>query len=56
MISVGFDPVHGAWTFQEERGHEIGRQPAIELSAAALQVLEVTHHRRGFQAAKPTRQ
>jgi hypothetical protein len=52
-IWVGFDPDQGAWTFQDERGYEIRRRDATELSAAAIQALQVTHRRRGIHAAKP---
>jgi hypothetical protein len=52
-IWVGFDPEQGAWTFQDERGYEIRRQDATELSAAAIRALEVTHRRRGIHAAQP---
>jgi hypothetical protein len=52
-VWVGFDPEPGAWTFQDERGHEIRRQVAEELSPARVRALEVTHRRRGVHAAKP---
>lgn len=53
-VWVGFDPVEGAWTFQDERGHEIRRQVARELSRESVCGMEVTHRRKGAQAAKPT--
>jgi hypothetical protein len=52
-IWVGFDPVRGEWTFQDEDGHEIRRQAATELSGERIRALEVTHRRRGCHAAKP---
>src|SRR3954451_18191262 len=52
-IWVGFDPERGEWMFQDERGHEIRRQAAAELSAERIRALEVTHRRRGCHAAKP---
>ncbi len=52
-IWVGFDSEQGAWMFQDERGHEIRRQEATEISAAAIRSLEVTHRRRGIHAARP---
>jgi len=53
-VWVGFDPLEGHWTFQDERGHEIRRQAASELSREAVCAMEVTHRRRGAHAAKPT--
>src|SRR4051812_7511891 len=44
-IWVGFDPLEGMWVFQDQRGHEIRRQAARELSAEAIQKMEVTHRR-----------
>jgi hypothetical protein len=38
--------------FQDEQGHEIRRQGAIELSAARIRALDVTYRRRGCHAAK----
>jgi hypothetical protein len=52
-IWVGFDPEQGEWLFQDEKGHEIGRQSAPELSAEKIVAMEVTHRRRGCHAAKP---
>jgi hypothetical protein len=52
-IWVGFDAEEGAWTFQDEGGHEIRRQVAPELSASCIQMFEVTNRRRGAHAAKP---
>lgn len=52
-VRVGFDAEAGAWTFQDEHGHEIRRQVAPELSAERIQMLEVTNRRRGVHAAKP---
>jgi hypothetical protein len=51
-IWVGFDADQGAWTFQDEQGHEIRRQAAEELSPERVRALEVTHRRRGSHAAK----
>jgi hypothetical protein len=52
-VWVGFDSLTGAWTFQDERGLEIRRQTAEELTAEAVMVMEVTSRRRGAPAAKP---
>ena len=52
-IRVGFDPATGEWVFQDELGHEIRRQVAVELSAKRIRALEVTPRRRGCHAAKP---
>jgi putative transposase len=52
-IWVGFDPLAGAWTFQDKEGHEIRRQIAPELSRDAVIAMEVTSRRRGVHAAKP---
>jgi len=52
-VWVGFDAEAGAWTFQDEHGHEIRRQVAPELSAERIQMLDVTNRRRGAHAAKP---
>jgi hypothetical protein len=52
-IWVGFDPEQGAWTFQDEQGHEIRRQVATELSPDRIQALDVTFRRRGCHAEKP---
>jgi hypothetical protein len=51
-VWVGFDPVEGAWTFQDESGHEIRRQAAKELSRESVCGMEVTHRRRGAHVAK----
>jgi hypothetical protein len=51
---VGFDPVEGAWTFQDQQGHEIRRQVAKELIRESVCAMEVTHRRKGAHAAKPT--
>jgi hypothetical protein len=55
-VWVGFDPLEGQWTFQDEQGHEIRRQAAEELSRESVCGMEVTHRRRGAHAAKPTNQ
>lgn len=55
-VWVGFDPLKGQWTFQDEQGHEIRRQAAEELSRESVCGMEVTHRRRGAHAAKPTNQ
>ena len=52
-VWVGFDPLVGAWTFQDEQGHEIRRQVAAELTREAVLAMEVTYRRRGAHAAKP---
>jgi hypothetical protein len=52
-IWVGFDSERGEWMFQDEKGQEIRRQAASELSAERIVALEVTHRRRGCHAAKP---
>jgi hypothetical protein len=52
-IWVGFDPLAGAWTFQDQQGHEIRRQIALELTREAVIAMEVTCRRRGAHAAKP---
>jgi len=39
--------------FQDEKGYEIRRQAAAELSAERIVALEVTNRRRGIHAAKP---
>jgi hypothetical protein len=51
-VWVGFDPVVGAWTFQDDQGHEIRRQIAGELTGPEVQAMEVTNRRRGAHAAK----
>jgi hypothetical protein len=53
-IWVGFDPDEGAWTFEDELGHEIRRQVATELSRERVLALEVTHRRRGCHAHEPS--
>jgi hypothetical protein len=53
-VWVGFDPLGGQWTFQDERGHEIRRQEAKELSRESVCGMEVTHRRKGAHAADPT--
>lgn len=53
-VWVGFDPVEGAWTFQDQQGHEIRRQVAKELSRESVCEMEVSHRRRGAHAARPT--
>jgi hypothetical protein len=53
IIWVGFDPLEGAWTFQDEKGHEIRRKVARELSRESVREMEVTHRRNGIHAAKP---
>ena len=53
-VWVGFDPLVGAWTFQDEHGHEIRRHVAEELAAARVQAMEVTNRRHGAHAAQPT--
>jgi hypothetical protein len=35
-VWVGFDPLAGAWTFQDEQGHEIRRAIAPELTRDAV--------------------
>ena len=55
-VWVGLDPVEGQWTFQDERGHEIRRQVARELSRESVCGMEVTHRRKGAHAARPTEQ
>src|SRR5205823_3234054 len=40
-IWVGFDPDQGAWTFQDEQGHEIRRQQATELTPERVRSLDV---------------
>jgi hypothetical protein len=52
-VWVGFDPVEGQWTFQDEQGHEIRRQAAKELSRESVRGMEVTHRRKGAHADKP---
>lgn len=52
-VWVGFDPLAGAWTFQDEKGHEIRRQVARELTREAVMAMEVTCRRTGAHAAKP---
>jgi hypothetical protein len=52
-IWVGFDSECGEWMFLDERGHEIRRQAASELSAERILALNVTTRRRGIHAAKP---
>jgi hypothetical protein len=52
-VWVGFDPVEGHWTFQDEPGHEIRRQAAKELSRESVCGMEVTLRRKGAHAAKP---
>jgi len=51
---VGFDPVEGQWTFQDEQGHEVRRQAAKELGRESVLGMEVTHRRNGVHAAKVT--
>lgn len=53
LIWVGFDPLEGAWTFQDEKGHEIRRKIAAELSREPVRGMEVTHRRNGIHAARP---
>jgi hypothetical protein len=53
-VWVGLDPVEGQWTFQDEHGYEIRRQPAKELSRESICGMEVTHRRKGAHAANPT--
>jgi hypothetical protein len=53
IIWVGFDPQEGAWTFQDERGHEIRRKVARELSLESVRKMEVTNRRNGIHAARP---
>jgi hypothetical protein len=53
IIWVGFDALEGAWTFQDEKGHEIRRKVASELSREPIRTMEVTHRRNGIHAAKP---
>jgi hypothetical protein len=52
-VWVGFDPVEGQWTFQDEQGHEIRRQVAKELGRESVRGMEVTQRRKGAHAAKP---
>ena len=52
-VWVGFDPLAGAWTFQDEKGLEIRRQVADELSQEAIMAMGVTNRRCGAHAAKP---
>jgi hypothetical protein len=52
-VWVGFDPLEGAWTFQDEKGHEIRRQSARELGREPVRAMEVTNRRNGIHAAKP---
>jgi hypothetical protein len=52
-IWVGFDPVAGSWSFQDEDGREIRRQAATELEAASIQAMVVTNRRRGVHAERP---
>jgi hypothetical protein len=52
-VWVGFDPLEGAWTFQDEKGYEIRRQIARELCRESIRGMEVTHRRKGIHAAKP---
>jgi hypothetical protein len=52
-VWVGFDPVEGHWTFQDEKGIEIRRQVARELSRESVCQMSVTHHRKGAHAGKP---
>ena len=52
-VWVGFDPLEGAWTFQDENGYEIRRQVARELSRDSVMGMEVTLRRKGAHAAKP---
>jgi hypothetical protein len=52
-VWVGFDPLAGAWTFQDDQGHEIRRQIAQELTRGAVIAMEVTYRRIGAHAAKP---
>jgi hypothetical protein len=54
VVWVGFDPVEGARTFQDEQGYEIRRRVASELSRESVCGMEVTHRRKGAHAAKPT--
>jgi hypothetical protein len=53
-VWVGFDAVQGHWTIQDERGYEIRRHPASELSRESVCGMEVTHRRNGAHAAKPS--
>lgn len=52
IIWVGFDPLEGAWTFQDEKGHEIRRKDARELSRESVGKMEVTHRRNGIHCGK----
>jgi hypothetical protein len=42
----------GAWTFQDDQGHEIRRQIVEELTGPEVLAMEVTNRRRGAHAAK----
>jgi hypothetical protein len=53
IIWVGFDALEGAWTFQDEKGHEIRRKEARELGRESVRKMEVTHRRNGVHAARP---
>ncbi len=53
-VWVGFDPVEGQWTFQDEQGHEIRRQTAKELSRESVCGMEVTLRRKGAHATGST--
>jgi hypothetical protein len=55
-VWVGFDPVEGKWTFQDEHGHEIRRREAPELSRESVCGMEVSNHRTGAHARKKTDQ
>jgi hypothetical protein len=52
-VWVGFDPVEGQWTFQDDRGNEIRRRAAEELSRESVCGMDVTHHRKGAHVKKP---
>ena len=52
-IWVGFDSEQGEWLFQDEKGYEIRRQQALELTQERIMALDVTNRRRGCHAAKP---
>ncbi len=55
-VWVGFDPLTGDWTFQEEQGLEIRRQVAEELMGEAVTAMQVSCRRQGAHAAKPADQ
>jgi hypothetical protein len=53
IIWVGFDPLEGAWTFQDEKGHEIRRKVATELCREPVRGMDATHRRNGIHAKTP---